>query len=153
MNAQALAPPPIGIEALLSRLERVHRTGNGWRANCPCGHRARGTLSIAVGDAGQILLHCFSCADTPAILAAVGLSMADVQPARLRDASPEGRRAARESFKLASTAAAASVLAVEASIVHLAARDLLRGDALAPEDLQRVRVAADRIASVREALR
>ena len=153
MNAAPLASPRVGIDGLLARLERVHPSGQGWRADCPNGHRAHGTLSLAQADDGRILLHCFCGCRAADVLAALGMTLQDIMPARLRDTSPEGRRKAREGFKFASTAAAASVLAVEANIVHLAGFDLLRGHALPPDDVQRLRVAVERIASVREVLR
>ena len=144
--------PRIGVEALLARLDRVQKSGNGWRADCPAGHKARGSLSIAQGDDGRVLLHCFSGCATSDVLGALGLSMADVMPERLRDESPQGRRTARERFRLASVTAAAGVLEREARIVLLAGCDLLRGQALPPDDAQRLSEAVERIEAVREVL-
>lgn len=138
---------------LLSRLEGVRRSGDGWRANCPNGHaRTRGTLSIAEADDGCILLSCFACHDTPAILAALGLELADLFPERIKDMTPEGRRAAREAFKRASWAAALHVLAREAFVVLLAARDVLACKALPAGDVDRLAAAVDRIEQAREVL-
>ena len=92
---------------LLSRLEGVRRSGDGWRANCSNGHaKARGSLSITEADDGRILLSCFACHDTPAILHTLGLEMADLFPERIRDPSPEARQRAREAFKRNSWTAA-----------------------------------------------
>ncbi len=151
MNAAAIASH-VGIDALLHRLERVQRSGQGWRADCPTGHRARGTLSLAQGGDGRLLLHCFAGCCASDVLAALGLSMADIQPARLRDDSPEGRRIARERFRLASVIAAAGVIEREGRIVHLAGCDLLRRRALLPDDVQRLGEAVERIAAAREVL-
>lgn len=147
-----MATPRVGVEALLSRLDRVQRGGQGWRCDCPCGHRTHGTLSIAQADSGAILLHCFSGCSTADVLGAIGLTMADIQPQRLRDPSPEARRAARERFRLASVHGAAGVLEREASIVLLVACDILRGDVLDGPDVARLIEAADRIGAARRAL-
>ena len=152
MRAPTLAPPPIGIEGLLVRLERVHRSGQGFRTDCPCGHRTRGTLSVTQADDGRILLHCFSGCSTADVLGALGLTLGDVMPERLRDDSPEGRRTARERFRLASITAAAGVIGREARIVHLAGCDLLRGEVLDAADTQRLSEAVERIAAARGVL-
>lgn len=151
-SADDTAPPRIGIDALLHRLERVQRSGQGWRADCPTGHRTRGTLSLAQGDDGRLLLHCFAGCSAAEVLPALGLTLAEVMPERLRDPSPEGRRAARERFKFASVGAAAGVLEREARIVHLAGCDLLRGEVLDAADTQRLSEAVERIAAARGVL-
>lgn len=138
---------------LLSRLEDVRRSGDGWRANCPNGHaKARGSLSIAEADDGRILLSCFACHDTPAILGTLGLELADLFPERIRDPSPEARQRAREAFKRNAWAAALGVLSREAGVVLLAARDTLAGKALSADDAERLTLAVDRIRHAREAL-
>ena len=151
MNAAAIASR-VGIDALLHRLERVQRSASGWRADCPNGHRARGTLSVAQGDDGRLLLHCFAGCSAADVLGALGLTLGDVMPERLRDDSPEGRRTARERFRLASVTAAAGALEREARVVLIAGCDLLRGQALPPDDVQRLGEAVERIGAAREAL-
>ena len=151
MNAHAVVSP-LGIETLLSRLERVHRSGKGWRCDCPNSHRARGSLSVLQGDDGRVLLHCFAGCDVADILDTLGLSMADIMPARLRDASPEGRRKAREHFKLASVNAALSVVARESCIVAIVAAEVLAGCELNADDHARVALALQRIEDARAAL-
>lgn len=152
MNAATVTTPRGVIDALLHRLERVQRSGQGWRADCPTGHRTRGTLSLAQGDDGRLLLHCFAGCSAAEVLAALGLSVAEVMPERLRDESPEARRAARERFRLASVSAAAGVLARESGVVLIAAHDLLKDKPLSRDDTQRLGEAAERIACVRETL-
>lgn len=151
-GATETAPPHIGIDAILARLARVQKTGSGWRADCPNGHKARGSLSIAQGDDGRVLLHCFAGCAAADVLGALGVTLAEVMPERLRDPSPEGRRAARERFKFASVGAAAGVLEREARIVHLAGCDLLRGEVLDAADTQRLSEAVERIAAARGVL-
>lgn len=138
---------------LLARLDGVRRSGSGWRADCPNGHaKARGSLSITEGDDGRVLLACFACHDTPAILRTLGLELADLFPERIKDPSPEARRAAREAFKRHAWASALGVLGRESGVVLIAARDLLRGHTLPPDDVERLELAEDRIARAREVL-
>ena len=144
MNAAAIASR-IGIDALLHRLERVQRSGQGWRADCPTGHRTRGTLSLAQGDDGRVLLHCFAGCSTADVLGALGLTLGDIMPERLRDESPEGRRAARERFQLASVAAATGVVAREAELVLIAAADTAQGIPLTDADLARLAEGVERL--------
>ena len=138
---------------LLSRLEGVRRSGDSWRANCPNGHaKARGSLSVTEADDGRILLSCFACHDTPAILRTLDLEMADLFPERIRDPSPEARQRAREAFKRSAWVAALGVLGREAGVVLLAARDVLAGNVLRADDVERLALAEDRITRAREAL-
>ena len=139
---------------LLARLDGVKRSGEGWRANCPnpVHSHARGSLSIAEADDGRILLACFACHDTQGILGALGLTMADLFPERIKDTTPEGRRAAREGFKRGAWVAALGVLGREAAVVQLAARDMLAGKMLPDGDVARLVLAEDRIARAREVL-
>ena len=151
MNAAAIASR-VGIDALLHRLERVQRSGQGWRADCPNGHKTHGTLSLAQGEDGRLLLHCFTGCSAADVLGALGLTLGDVMPERLRDDSSEGRRTARERFRLASMTAAAGVIEREARIVHLAGCDQLQGKVLAADDVQRLGEAVERIAAAHEVL-
>lgn len=49
------------MEEILERLERVRKTGNGYRASCPVhGEDKDPSLSIAHRD-GKIIMHCFAC--------------------------------------------------------------------------------------------
>lgn len=152
MNAATVTTPRVGIDALLARLDRVQPSGQGWRADCPIRHKTHGTLSLACGDDGRVLVHCFVGCAVADVLGALGLTLADIQPERIRDESPDGRRVARERWRLASVAAAAGVLEREARIVLIAACDVLRGDVLDPADVMRLIEAADRISRARGVL-
>lgn len=81
-----------GIDGLLSRLERVRQTGPGrWIARCP-GHDDRGpSLSLCETDDGRTLIHCFAGCELGAILAALGLTLADLFPDRGGHHRPAGR--------------------------------------------------------------
>ncbi|MDR7134400.1 hypothetical protein J2X06_001584 [Lysobacter niastensis] len=131
-------------EPLLQRVEGVQRSGNGWRARCPaCGGTSR-KLAIAESE-GRVLLHCFCCGDAAAILAAVGLTWADLQPPRHLPESPEERRRARRAIREAGWASALAVLSIEATVVRIAAAQVARWQPLSEDDDRRVALAVERI--------
>jgi hypothetical protein len=68
------------LETLLARLPDARKAGNGWSARCPAHDDRRGSLSIAQGDDGTALVKCHAGCDTSAILAAVGLKLANLFP-------------------------------------------------------------------------
>lgn len=74
-------------DLILSRLNRIKSTGpNRWSACCPGPLHNRGdknpSLSIAVGADDRVLLKCFAGCDVAAIVAALGLELADLFPPR-----------------------------------------------------------------------
>lgn len=81
----------MSVEALLARLDRVRRVGHGkWVARCPA-HADRGpSLSIAEGDDGRVLIHCFAGCTPLAVLEVAGLDFAALFPER--DPDDAGRR-------------------------------------------------------------
>lgn len=73
-------------DELISRLHGVRRTGEGeWVARCPA-HQDR-SPSLAIKEAGGdvMLLHCFAGCPTEDVLAAIGLTFADIMPERRDD--------------------------------------------------------------------
>lgn len=143
----------MSADILLTRLQGVRRSGDGWRADCPNGHtKSRGSLSIMQADDGRVLLHCFACSDVHGVLSAVGLELTDLFPERIKDPSPEARQRARESFKRSAWGAAVRVLSYEATVVLAAAGTLRHGDQLTPEDDARLTLAMQRIEDARAVL-
>lgn len=63
------------MEELLSLLERVRKTSNGYRASCPVhGEDKDPSLSITHRD-GKVLMHCFSCGSSGMdVIQALGLT-------------------------------------------------------------------------------
>lgn len=132
-------------ETLLSRLDGVKKRGPGrWLAKCPAHDDRNPSLSVAETDDGKTLVHCFSACSPSDILAAVGLDMSDLFPERPAD---ERRRRYRPQFTVRDVL---DVLDQEALIVLAVAQDLRRGVALPPGDFERLAMAANRIARLRE---
>lgn len=69
------------VQEFLTHLSGVQRHGSGWKALCPAHDDHDPSLDIDEGDDGRVLLICRSngC-DAQAIVAGVGLTMADLFP-------------------------------------------------------------------------
>jgi len=154
MDYAVLAGQPSSrpLDALLSRLGNVRQHGKGYRCDCPNGHASRGALSIAEGDDGRVLIRCFAGCEAVDVLAALGMTLADLYPAPVRDMTPLGRAQRREAMQAASVVAAVAVLAREADVVSAAAGTLAHGDALDDADRGRLALAASRIHDIKAVL-
>jgi len=74
----------MSLETLIDRLDGVKETGYGkYVARCPAHDDQSPSLAIKDCGDGRILLHCFSLCETEDVLAAVGLTFADVMPERV----------------------------------------------------------------------
>lgn len=140
------------MDALLPRLEGARRSGKGWIARCPAHDDRTASLTVAEGDDARVLLRCFAGCHVSAVVQAVGLTLSDLFPERVRDLSPLGRQQRREAAMAASWAAALGVLCREASIVEIAAHDLAEGKPLGEADHARLVTACARIREVQEVL-
>ncbi len=83
-NGRAVNDP---FELVLSRLSDVQRNGDEATARCPAHDDKHASLSIGVGDDGRVLLHDFAGCSVEQIVAALGLTVADLFPAK----SPNGK--------------------------------------------------------------
>jgi len=157
MNTGRASPtgPAIGtaLDTLLQRLQSVRQHGEAWRADCPCGHgHAKGSLRIAIGDDGRVLLHCFAGCEAADVANGVGLHLADLFPKPVTRMSMEERRRARNRAREADWAAALGVLGSEATVCEVALTSLERGEQFSAEDIARTRLAIARIHAAREVL-
>ena len=131
----------IPVDGLLASLEKVKQSGLGqWRARCPA-HDSKGlTLSIAEADSGAALVHCFAGCEPTAILAAVGLELSDLYP---REDVLELRRHDRRLRK--DLRGKIHSLAHAATVVEIAAEQLIDGKLLSARDLTELRKACNAI--------
>lgn len=128
----------MSADTLLSRLEKVKRTGAGsWLARCPAHADRSPSLSIAERDE-RVLLHCFAGCSALDVLGAVGLDFADVMPPKPVDMLPPIRRA----FPAADVLEALSEEAQYVAILGAAVRE---GVDIQPVEWARLSIAIDRI--------
>ena len=65
------------IEPILSRLDKVRKTGKGYSARCPAHEDKTASLSLTEKD-GKVLMYCFAGCPTASVLGAIGLELADL---------------------------------------------------------------------------
>jgi hypothetical protein len=127
-------------EKILDRLQGVRQSGAGrWIALCPAHEDRSPSLSIREkADDGRVLVHCFGGCPAADVLAAIGLSFAELFSKPLGHYLPpvRGGFTARELLELNGH---------EASVVHELAERAAAGEALSLDDLQRLRTAAARL--------
>ncbi len=122
----------MNIDQLLTRLEKLRRTGDGkWLACCPAHDDKSPSLAIKLTDDGKVLIHCFSGCEVNDIVSSIGLTLADLMPDN--PSYKKGRKAPKfnkyELFDL---------LVFESIILCMAIRQLINKEALTPEDQARV---------------
>src|SRR6185312_12677922 len=138
---------------LLGRLEGVIKTGNGWRARCPAHGSRSASLSIAQGDNGTLLIHCFAGCEVHDVLAAVGLEVGDLFQRRdFKTMTPTERSQLRQAALLPRWRAALEVLTTEATVLQIAASKMGDGFTLDDDELTRMRISALRIFDAKEVL-
>jgi len=68
------------LEKVLARLKGVRASRCGWTACCPAHGDRVPSLSIGLGEHGQVLLKCFAGCSVACIVQAMGLTMMDLFP-------------------------------------------------------------------------
>ena len=129
----------MSAEILLSKLDKVKRTGAGrWLACCPA-HADKGpSLSLRETDDGRVLVHCFAGCSAVDILAAVGLELRDLYPEPLAG----HRKPERRPFPAVDVL---RCIAFETLVVSAAAAALMAGEPFGPAERDRLILAASRI--------
>lgn len=132
------------LTRLLDRLHGAEKHGTGWRARCPChGSERNRALSLAEAEDSRVLLYDFGGCEVTDILAAVGLTLADLFPERIthhgKPLAPRQRRRYGQALD------ALDALAHESLIITIAADALVLGTSLDNSDIDRLVIAADRI--------
>jgi hypothetical protein len=143
-RARDLAGP---LDMVLPRLHRVKRTSPGkWLACCPAHDDGSPSLSLKEGDDGRVLLKCWAGCSAVEVVTALGLTMSDLFPPP-PDTPGSGHAAQRRPW---SAGDLIELAAHESSVAMVIAADVLRGRADA--DLERLLLAAGRLADLREAV-
>lgn len=128
---------------LLSRVEGVKQTApDRWIARCPAHDDRRPSLSIRALPDGRLLAHDFAGCDIAEVLAAVGLSAADLFPPRPAEhhAAPLPKRSRWDRSD------AWLCVQHEAAIAAIVAADAAAGRPVSADDAERAGLAADRLA-------
>ena len=131
------------LELLLSHFPAARRTGpDRYIVSSPT--RTERTPSVAIRELpdGRVLIHDFGGDGVDELLAAIGLTTADLFPRSMAGSAPMRKRG------LLTATQALDVLAFESSLVRLAASNLAGGHVLTTVDLERLSIAAARIAAL-----
>ncbi len=67
----------MSIESTIAKLKGVKRDSNGWKSLCPAHKDKTASLSIALGDSGNVVLHCHAGCTWEQIRDAAGLAPDD----------------------------------------------------------------------------
>lgn len=127
------------IDDLLSKLQKVKRTGEGrWVACCPAHQDKSPSLSIRLLNDERILLHCFSGCDVASVLRALGLDFADIMP-------PSQLGHKKSEHSPFTTADALRCISSEAQIVAMYAIDMAKDFKPSYQDKERLLKASERI--------
>jgi len=68
------------LDRVLAQLRGVRTSLRGWRACCPAHGDLEPSLSIGLGEQGQVLLKCFAGCSLERIVEAIGLTILDLFP-------------------------------------------------------------------------
>jgi hypothetical protein len=132
------------IDTLLSRLEKVKKSGpDKHRAQCPSCKRDS-ALSVYESPDGRVLIHCFRTCSTGEILQSIGMGYADLFPTTASFHLPKIRRAFSAMDALIG-------LGSEALVLIQYANHLATGEVLTKDQYERLLLAAKRCMRAQEA--
>ena len=130
----------MSIELLLSRVTKLKPNGHGaWRGCCPAHDGTNpSALSIRHLSDGRILINCFAGCSTEVVIDALGLEWADIMPPSVGHKFPSVKPRVYSTDAL-------KAIQFEARIVCVAAFEMLRGAVPNQDDIERLKIAMDRI--------
>jgi hypothetical protein len=130
------------IDIILPLLSKVRQRQPGqFSALCPAHEDSQPSLSVRETPGGAVLLHCFGGCTVSDVVASLGLEMSDLFPPR-ESSGREPKRTPR----LLTAGQALELLDTEANLVAVTAASVFHGTQLDQVDLDRVLVAAGRVA-------
>ncbi len=80
MSLCPVQPASPTLDHVLAQLKGVRTSLRGWRACCPAHADNEPSLSIGLGEQGQVLLKCFAGCSLERIVEAMGLTILDLFP-------------------------------------------------------------------------
>jgi hypothetical protein len=78
MSLSPVQPASPTLDHVLAQLKGVRTSLRGWRACCPAHADSEPSLSIGLGEQGQVLLKCFAGCSLERIVEAMGLTILDL---------------------------------------------------------------------------
>ncbi|MBK5204104.1 MAG: hypothetical protein JJD98_01440 [Polaromonas sp.] len=133
------------LETVLQHLSGIVKAGKNFKALCPAHGDKTPSLSVAAGDDGRVLLHCFSGCSVESVVAAVGLAMTDLFPQGATHCKVPGISGVR----LRELRQAADF---ERQILFIVKADQFHGRVVSPRDLDRAKLAMQRVLLARRVL-
>lgn len=131
------------IDSVLQHLENVKKTGpDKWIALCPAHDDRRPSLSIREAEDHKVLIKCWSGCGAADIVAALGLSLADLFPGDRRTLTDHGTSPMRRPFDYRDCLTGISH---EATVARLIVAAIHRGDEMDVDALDRLALAEARI--------
>jgi len=122
----------------ITRLDGVRSTGRDqWIARCPSHDDKSPSLAIKQID-DRILLHDFAGCSTYEIVSVLGLELSDLFPEKINPGNKRYTKPfpANDILKC---------LSLETMFIYICAKDLLNGEKLTEQDVDRLRLANERI--------
>ena len=134
-------------ERFVSRLGKVRGRNGSWTAQCPAHEDKSPSLSVRETEDGRVLVHCFGGCAVHDVVGAVGMEMNDLFPPddKKRDWNDTGKPKVKPAFYASDLLRIASF---ECLVVMIAAYDMTKGKQLSNEDMERLKVAQQRIEEV-----
>jgi hypothetical protein len=133
------------VENFIQRLGKVRGRNGSWTAQCPAHEDKSPSLSVRETEDGRVLVHCFGGCDIQSVLGAVGMDMTDLFPDRPERYDGHTTKQVKPAFYASDLLRIASF---ECLVVMIAAYDMAKGKRLSNEDMERLKVAQQRIEEV-----
>jgi hypothetical protein len=139
----------MNIDNLLSRLQKVKRTGNdSWMACCSAHDDRSPSLAIKDAGNGKLMLKCFAGCETIDILGAIGLDWDDVMPPKEPVQNIQTVKPRKVDIYATD---ALKIIRNESRVIAMAAMDITKGRVITDAELARIKLAMERINTASEA--
>lgn len=107
-------------DAFLAQLENVRGNNGRWMARCPAHDDRIASLTIAEGNDGRVLVHCFGGCPVDDVVRAVGMRLSDLMPEEAISHEPQRKMRIPASDVL-------RALEFHATVVAICAADMAKG--------------------------
>jgi len=134
------------VERFVARLGKVKGRNGSWTAQCPAHDDKSPSLTVREGRDGRVLVHCFGGCPVHEVVGAMGMDLNDLFPP---DDKSRDYNSPTPSIKPAFYASdLLRIASFECLVVMIAAYDISKGKKLNDADMERIKVAQQRIEEV-----